>query len=73
MVMITERELYELKRYGAARKSNSAEILRSLRYKSPNVYADVWVKWDFKPNRGTDYKYMLCYVDDLLYISFMPK
>ena len=72
MIMIIERKLYELKRSGSARRAKLAETLKSFGYKSPNAYADVWIKWDFKPNIGTYYKYMLCYVDDLLDISFMP-
>ena len=28
---------------------------------------------DFNPNGDPYYKYMLCYVDDLLHIGFKPK
>ena len=31
------------------------------------------MRQDFKPNGDPYYKYMLCYVDDLLYINFKPK
>ena len=31
------------------------------------------MKRDFKPNEDPYYKYMLCYVDDLLHIGFNPK
>ena len=31
------------------------------------------MKRDFKPNGYPYYKYMLCYVDDLLHIGFKPK
>ena len=31
------------------------------------------MKRDFKPNGDPYYKYMLCYVDDLLHIGFKPK
>ena len=42
-------------------------------YKSSKADADVWRKRDFKPNGDPCYKYMLCYVDDLLRIGFKPK
>ena len=42
-------------------------------YKLSEVDADVWMKWDFKPNGDPYYKYMLCYVDDLIHIGFNPK
>ena len=44
-----------------------------LGYKSSEVDADVWMKREFNPNRYLYYKYMLCYVDDLLHIGFKPK
>ena len=31
------------------------------------------MKRDLKPNGDPYYKYMLCYVDDLLHIGFKPK
>ena len=31
------------------------------------------MKWDFNPNGDLYYKYMLCYVDELLHIGFNPK
>ena len=31
------------------------------------------MKRDFNPNGDPYYKYMLCYVDDLLHIGFKPK
>ena len=31
------------------------------------------MKQEFKPNVHPYYKYMLCYVDDLLHIGFKPK
>ena len=44
-----------------------------LGYKSSEADADVWMKRDFNPNGYPYYKYMLCYVDDLLHIGFKPK
>ena len=31
------------------------------------------MKQDFKPNGDPYYKYMICYVDDLLHVGFKPK
>ena len=41
--------------------------------KSSEADADVWMKRDFNPNGDLYYKYMICYVDDLIYIGFKPK
>ena len=73
MVMIMSRALYGIKRYGAAWRAKLAETLMSLGYKSSKTDADVWMKQDFKPNGDPYYKYMVCYVDDLLHIGFKPK
>ena len=45
----------------------------SLGYKSSEADSDVLMKRDFNPNGYPYYKYMLCYVDDLLHISFKPR
>ena len=50
MVMIIERAIYELKSSGSAWGGKLAETLVSLGYKSSKIDADVWMKWDFKPN-----------------------
>ena len=71
--MIITRALYGLKSSGAAWREKPAETLISLGYKSSNADADVWMKWDFKPNGYPYYKYMLCYVDEFLHIGFNPK
>ena len=42
-------------------------------YKSSEADADVWMKRDFNPNGEPYYKYMICYVDELLHIGFKPK
>ena len=45
----------------------------SLGYKSSKEDSDIWMKRDFKQNGDLYYKYILCYVDDLLHIGFKPK
>ena len=42
-------------------------------YKLSDADDDVWMRRDFKPNGDPYYKYMKCYVDDLLHICFKPK
>ena len=73
MVIIISRAIYGLKSSGAAWRSKLAETLMLLGYKSSEAYADVWMKRDFKPNRDPYFKYMLCYIDDLICIGFKPK
>ena len=68
--MIIARALYGLKSSGASWRTKIAETLMSLGYKSSEEDADVWMKRYFKPNGDPYYKYMLCYVDDLLHIGF---
>ena len=73
MLFIIERALYGKNLYGAAWRENLAETLNSLRYKSSEADADVWMKWYFKINGDPFYKYILCYVDDFLHMGFKPK
>ena len=71
--MIISRAPYVLKSYVAAWRAKLAETLMSRGYKSSKEDADVWIKRDFNPNGDPYYKYMICYVYDLLNIGFKPK
>ena len=73
MVMIIARTIYGLKSSGSVWRSKLAETCMLLGYKSSEADADVWMKRDFKPNGDPYYKYMLCYVDDLIHKGFNPK
>ena len=73
MVMILERELYEINISGAVWRVKLAGTLNSHGYNSSKTDIYVWIKWYFKINREHYYKYMLCYIDDLLRIFFKPK
>ena len=73
MVMIIAIALYGLKSSGAAWRGKLAENLMLVGYKSSEADSYVWMKQDFKTNGYPYYKYMLHYVDDLLYIFFKPK
>ena len=41
--------------------------------KSSESDADFWMKREFKPNGDLQYKFMLCYVDDLIHMGFYLK
>ena len=71
--MIIARSLYVPKSSGAAWRAKPTETLMLLGYKSSEADADVFMKRDIKPNGYPYYKYMLCYVYDLLHICFNPK
>ena len=71
--MVIARALYGLKSSGAAWRGKLAENLMQLGYKLSEADDDVWMNQDFKPNGDPYYKYMLCYVDDLLHIVFNPN
>ena len=71
--MIIARALYGIKSSGASWREKLAYTLMLLEYKSSKADADVYMNQDFKPNGDPCYKYMLCYVDELLHIGFKPK
>ena len=71
--MIIARALYGLKSSGATWRLKIEENVMSLRYKLSEADSDVWMKHDFNPNVEPYYKYMLCYVYDLIQIFFKPK
>ena len=73
ILMIITTALYGLKRSGAAWRGKLAETLMLLRYKSSEADADVCMNQEFKPNGDPYYKYMLCYVDDLIHKGFKQK
>ena len=73
MVMIISRSLYGLKSSGDVWIVNISENMKSLGYRSSEAATDVWIKLYFNPNKDPYYKYILCYVDDLIHIGFNPK
>ena len=73
MVRIIARAIYILESTGAAWNPKLAENLMSLGYKSYEADGDVCMKRSFKPNGNLSYKYILCYVYDLLHIFLKPR
>ena len=72
--MIVVRSLYGLKSAGAAFGAMRNEALRhELGFTQCRADPDVWFRAATKPDGEEYYEYVLCYVDDLLFISHDPK
>lgn len=66
---IIVRALYGLKSAGASFRSFLADKLDSMGFHSSMADPDVWICAAIKPDGEEYYKYVLCYVDDLLAMS----
>ena len=64
------RALYSLKSAGATLRSHLASYMESVEYLSHWAYLDLWTKPETCPdnNRVQYYLYLLCHVDDVLFI-----
>lgn len=71
-VLIVRKALYGLKSSGASFCQYLAEKLDDIGFKSSLADPDVWLQASVKPDGERYYKYMLCYVDDILCISHDP-
>lgn len=71
--MIIVKALYGLKSSGAAFRAFLAETLDDIGYRSSHADPDVWLRPAVKPDGERYYEYILCYVDDILSISFEPE
>ena len=67
--MIIRKALYGLKSSGAAFQAYLVETLYDISFGSSKADPDVWLRPAVKPNGQTYYKYILCYVDDILSVS----
>ena len=67
--MVICKALYGLKSSGAAFRAHLAETLYDIGFTSSKADPDVWLRPAVKPNDQTCYKYILCYVDDILSVS----
>ena len=66
---VTVRALNGLKSARAAFKCHLARCTESMEYKPYKADTDLWLKPEIKPEDGVQYYlYLLCYVDDILYI-----
>ena len=73
MAFIIVKALYHLKSSGAAFRAFLAETLDEIGFKSSEADPDVWLKPAVKTDGEEYYKYILVYVDDILYISHKAK
>ena len=71
-VMIIVRELYVLKSSGAAFKDLIDEQLHELGYRPSISDPDVWMIPVVKQCGFMYYEYLICYVDDVIFISDDP-
>jgi hypothetical protein len=71
-VMIV-RAPYGLRSSGARWHDHLAATLRDAGFKACKADADVWMRPAVKADGSKYYKYVLCYVDDLLVVSEHPK
>jgi hypothetical protein len=71
-VMIV-RALYLLRSSGAPWHDHLAATLREAGFKACKADANVWMRPAVKADGSKYYKYVLCYVDDLLVVSEHPK
>ena len=70
MPMIIRKALYSLMSSRAAFRAHLAETLYDIGFRPSKADPDVWLRLAVKPNSQTYYKYILCYVDDILSVSF---
>ena len=61
--------IYGLKSSSAEFRAHLAYTLNDIGFLSNKVDPDVWCRPTFKPNDFDYYKYILCYVDDISFIS----
>ena len=67
--VIIRKALYGLKSSGAAFQAHLVETLYDISFGSSKADPDVWLRPAVKPNGQTYYKYILCYVDDILSVT----
>ena len=67
--MVIHKALFGLKSSRAAFRAHLAESLYNIGFRSSKVDPEVWLRLAVKPNGQTYYKYILCYVDDILSVS----
>ena len=71
--MIIRKALYGLKSTGTVFMAHLAESLHDISFKPTKADPDVWIRPAVKPDTTEYYKYIMCYVDDILSISHVAK
>ena len=72
-LVLVVRALYGLKSSGAAFRSMLSSELKEMGYKSCLADPDVYMKARSRADGTTFWEYILCYVDDILYLGLDPK
>ena len=70
--MVVKMALYGLKSSVAAFRSNLTGIINDIGYTTSKAYTDVWMRAAIRPDGAEYYKYVLCYIDEILVISCNP-
>ena len=71
--MIIRKALYGLKSSGAAFRAHLVETLHEIGFKPTKTDPDVWICLVVKPDGSEYYKYIVCYIDDILSVSLDTK
>ena len=71
--MIIRKALYSLKSSGTAFRAHLAETLHDIGFKPTKADPDVWSCPAVKPDGSKYYKYIMCYVNDILSVSLDAK
>ena len=67
--MLVRKALYRLKSYGAAFRAFLEENMDAMGYSPIHTNLDLWLRPEVKPYGFEYYKYILCYVENVLCIS----
>ena len=68
-LLVVKKALYSLEYLGTALRAFLAETFDDIGFRSSIDDPDVWMRAATKPIREKYCEYILCYVDDILYIS----
>ena len=71
--MIIRKALYGLKSSGAAYRAHLEEMLHDIGFKPMKADPDVWIRPVVKADGTEYYKYIMCYIDDILSVSHDAK
>ena len=71
--MIIRKALYGLKSRGMAFRAHLAEILHDIGFRPTKADPDIWICPAVKLDGSEYYKYIMCYVDDILSVSLDTK
>ena len=71
-IMVVKMALYVLKSSVAAFREKLAGLINGIGYTPSKSDQDVWMRAAIMPDSTEYYEYVLCYVDDVLDISYNP-